>query len=288
MRIDVVTIFPEYLDPLRHALLGKAIEQGALAVGVHDLRQWATDVHKSVDDSPYGGGPGMVMKPEVWGPALDDVSSGTASTTDLDSALPHLSKPRHDDIHGVEARAYNSAEDADTDKPLLIVPTPAGKPFTQADAQAWSSEEHIVFACGRYEGIDQRVVDDAAKRYRVREVSIGDYVLIGGEVAVLVIAEAVVRLIPGVLGNRRSHEEDSFSDGLLEGPSYTKPREWRGLAVPEVLTSGDHAKVDRWRREQSLARTLERRPELLEAAELDAADHKFLDTLKENTDGREH
>ena len=288
MRIDVVTIFPEYLDPLRHALLGKAIEQGALAVGVHDLRQWATDVHKSVDDSPYGGGPGMVMKPEVWGPALDDVSSGTASTTDLDSALPHLSKPRHDDIHGVEARAYNSAEDADTDKPLLIVPTPAGKPFTQADAQAWSSEEHIVFACGRYEGIDQRVVDDAAQRYRVREVSIGDYVLIGGEVAVLVIAEAVVRLIPGVLGNRRSHEEDSFSDGLLEGPSYTKPREWRGLSVPEVLTSGDHAKVDRWRREQSLARTLERRPELLEAAELDAADHKFLDTLKENTDGREH
>lgn len=288
MRIDVVTIFPEYLDPLRHALLGKAIEQGALAVGVHDLRQWATDVHKSVDDSPYGGGPGMVMKPEVWGPALDDVSSGTASTTDLDSALPHLSKPRHDDIHGVEARAYNSAEDADTDKPLLIVPTPAGKPFTQADAQAWSSEEHIVFACGRYEGIDQRVVDDAAKRYRVREVSIGDYVLIGGEVAVLVIAEAVVRLIPGVLGNRRSHEEDSFSDGLLEGPSYTKPREWRGLSVPEVLTSGDHAKVDRWRREQSLARTWERRPELLEAAELSTADRAFLDALKEDNHGREH
>ena len=288
MRIDVVTIFPEYLDPLRHALLGKAIEQGALAVGVHDLRQWATDVHKSVDDSPYGGGPGMVMKPEVWGPALDDVSSGTASTQDLVSALPHLSKPRHDDIHGVEARAYNSAEDADTDKPLLIVPTPTGKPFTQADAQAWSSEEHIVFACGRYEGIDQRVVDDAAQRYRVREVSIGDYVLIGGEVAVLVIAEAVVRLIPGVLGNRRSHEEDSFSDGLLEGPSYTKPREWRGLAVPEVLTSGDHAKVDRWRREQSLARTWERRPELLEAAELSTADRAFLDALKEDNHGREH
>ena len=248
MRIDVLTIFPEYLDPLRHALLGKAIEQGKLAVGVHDLRQWATDVHKSVDDSPYGGGPGMVMKPEVWGPALDDVSSGTASTQDLQSALPHLSKPRHDDIHGVEARSYGESEDSD--KPLLIVPTPAGTPFTQADAQAWSAEEHIVFACGRYEGIDQRVVDDAQHRYRVREVSIGDYVLIGGEVAVLVIAEAVVRLIPGVLGNRRSHEEDSFSDGLLEGPSYTKPREWRGLQVPDVLTSGDHARVDRWRREQ--------------------------------------
>ena len=286
MRIDVVTIFPEYLDPLRHALLGKAIEQGKLSVGVHDLRQWATDVHKSVDDSPYGGGPGMVMKPEVWGPALDDVSSATASTQDLVSALPHLSKPRHDDIHGVEARSY--AEAGGEEKPLLIVPTPAGKPFTQEDAQAWSAEEHIVFACGRYEGIDQRVVDDAAKRYRVREVSIGDYVLIGGEVAVLVIAEAVVRLIPGVLGNRRSHEEDSFSDGLLEGPSYTKPREWRGRAVPEVLTSGDHAKVDRWRREQSLARTLERRPELLEVAELDAADRAYLDHLKEENHGCEH
>jgi len=281
MRIDVVTIFPEYLDPLRHALLGKAIEQGKLAVGVHDLRHWATDVHKSVDDSPYGGGPGMVMKPEVWGPALDDVSSGTASTSDLDSALPHLSKPRHDDIHGVESHAY--AEPSVEEKPLLIVPTPAGKPFTQEDAQAWSAEEHIVFACGRYEGIDQRVVEDAAQRYRVREVSIGDYVLIGGEVAALVIAEAVVRLIPGVLGNRRSHEEDSFSDGLLEGPSYTKPREWRGLSVPDVLTSGDHAKVDRWRREQSLKRTLERRPELLETAELDAADRAYLEALKEDT-----
>lgn len=281
MRIDVVTIFPEYLDPLRHALLGKAIEQGKLAVGVHDLRQWATDVHKSVDDSPYGGGPGMVMKPEVWGPALDDVSSGTASTSDLDSALPHLSKPRHDDIHGVESHAY--AEPSVEEKPLLIVPTPAGKPFTQEDAQAWSGEEHIVFACGRYEGIDQRVVEDAVQRYRVREVSIGDYVLIGGEVAALVIAEAVVRLIPGVLGNRRSHEEDSFSDGLLEGPSYTKPREWRGLSVPDVLTSGDHAKVDRWRREQSLKRTLERRPELLETAELDAADRAYLEALKEDT-----
>ncbi|WP_295807292.1 tRNA (guanosine(37)-N1)-methyltransferase TrmD [uncultured Corynebacterium sp.] len=281
MRIDVVTIFPEYLDPLRHALLGKAIEQGTLAVGVHDLRQWATDVHKSVDDSPYGGGPGMVMKPEVWGPALDDVSSGTASASDLASALPHLSKPRHDDIHGVESRVY--AKPSAEEKPLLIVPTPAGEPFRQEDAQAWSAEEHIVFACGRYEGIDQRVVEDAAKRYRVREVSIGDYVLIGGEVAALVIAEAVVRLIPGVLGNRRSHEEDSFSDGLLEGPSYTKPREWRGLSVPDVLTSGDHAKVDRWRREQSLKRTLQRRPELLETAELDAADRAYLEALKEDT-----
>ncbi|ART21017.1 tRNA (guanosine(37)-N1)-methyltransferase TrmD [Corynebacterium striatum] len=285
MRLDVVTIFPEYLDPLRHALLGKAIEQGKLSVGVHDLRAWATDAHKSVDDSPFGGGPGMVMKPEVWGPALDDVASGAARTTDLESSLPHLNKPRHDDVEGVEATGYERSvgEDGvaeDPSLPLLIVPTPAGKPFSQADARAWSNEEHIVFACGRYEGIDQRVVDNAAHRYRVREVSIGDYVLIGGEVAVLVIAEAIVRLIPGVLGNKRSHEEDSFSDGLLEGPSYTKPREWRGLSVPEVLTSGNHARVDEWRRQQSLKRTLERRPELLEAVELDKKDKKFLESLR--------
>ncbi|MDY3126815.1 MAG: tRNA (guanosine(37)-N1)-methyltransferase TrmD [Corynebacterium sp.] len=272
MRIDVLTIFPAYLEPLRHALLGKAIEQRRLSVGVHDLRAWATDGHKSVDDSPFGGGPGMVMKPEVWGPALDAVAELRADGVELDSALPHLERPRHDEIAGLD----HDAETADADKPLLIVPTPAGKPFTQADAREWSKESHIVFACGRYEGIDQRVVDDAANRYRVREVSIGDYVLIGGEVAVLVIAEAVVRLIPGVLGNKRSHEEDSFSDGLLEGPSYTKPRVWRDLEVPEVLTSGNHGLVDKWRREQSLLRTLQRRPELLDAGELSVADREFL------------
>ena len=280
MRLDVITIFPEYLDPLRHTLLGKAIEQGKLAVGVHDLRQWATDRHKSVDDTPFGGGPGMVMKPEVWGPALDDVATGSTSTPDLESSLPHLNKPRHDDVAGVTPQGYGGGEEG-IDKPLLIVPTPAGKPFTQADAQAWSAEQHIAFACGRYEGIDQRVVEDAEKRYRVREVSIGDYVLIGGEVATLVIAEAVVRLVPGVLGNQRSHEEDSFSDGLLEGPSYTKPRQWRGLEVPEVLTSGNHAKVDRWRREQSLLRTWQRRPELLDDVELSKADRAFLDSLRD-------
>ena len=282
MRLDVITIFPEYLDPLRHALLGKAIEQGRLEVGVHDLRQWATDAHKSVDDSPFGGGPGMVMKPEVWGPALDSVAT-RESAPNLESALPHLNRPRHDELEGVEAQAYavDATADEDSDLPLLIVPTPTGKPFSQADARAWSNEEHIVFACGRYEGIDQRVVDDAAQRYRVREVSIGDYVLIGGEVATLVIAEAVVRLIPGVLGNKRSHEEDSFSDGLLEGPSYTKPREWRGLAVPEVLTSGNHGLVDKWRREQALLRTWQRRPELLEAAELDKQDRAFIAQLEQ-------
>ncbi|MGW5521604.1 tRNA (guanosine(37)-N1)-methyltransferase TrmD [Gordonia sp. NPDC003950] len=224
MRVDVVTIFPEYLEPLRVALLGKAIDRGVIEVGIHDLRSWTHDVHRSVDDSPYGGGPGMVMKPDVWGPALDEVCPDDA---------------------------------------LLIVPTPAGVPFTQATAVRWSAEEHLVFACGRYEGIDQRVFDDAARRVRVEEVSLGDFVLIGGEVAAIAMIEAAVRLIPGVLGNPRSHQEDSFSDGLLEGPSYTRPETWRGLPVPPVLLSGDHAKVARFRHEQSLQRTRERRPDLL-------------------------
>ncbi|EGD55649.1 tRNA (guanosine(37)-N1)-methyltransferase TrmD [Gordonia neofelifaecis] len=224
MRIDVVTIFPEYLEPMRAALLGKAIDAGLIEVGVHDLRQWTYDVHHSVDDAPYGGGPGMVMKPQVWGEALDAVCPDDA---------------------------------------LLVVPTPAGVPFTQATAQRWSSERHLVFACGRYEGIDQRVFDDAARRVRVEEVSLGDFVLIGGEVAVLAMVEATTRLMPGVLGNPQSHQEDSFSDGLLEGPSYTRPKVWRDLEVPAVLLSGDHGKVAAWRREQALDRTRERRPDLL-------------------------
>jgi tRNA (guanine37-N1)-methyltransferase len=225
MRIDVVSIFPDYLEPLRQSLPGKAIETGIVQLAVHDLRRWTHDVHRSVDDSPYGGGPGMVMKAPVWGEALDEICS------------------------------------QDT---LLVVPTPAGRPFTQADAQRWSAEAHLVFACGRYEGIDQRVADDAARRMRVEEVSIGDYVLPGGESAALVMIEAVVRLLPDVLGNPVSHQDDSHSDGLLEGPSYTRPVSWRGLDVPAVLLSGDHAKVAAWRREQALERTRERRPELLD------------------------
>lgn len=296
MRLDVVTIFPEYLDPLRHALLGKAIESGRLQVGVHDLRQWATDRHKSVDDTPYGGGPGMVMKPSVWGPALDDVIAGTgpaATARDLETSLAHKKLAPLDDpapAGGGEAlfdgdAGHGAVGEAQSRGPVVVVPMPAGKPFTQEMAARWSKEEHLVFACGRYEGIDQRVVDDAARNYRVEEVSIGDYVLIGGEVAVLVMAEAVVRLIPGVLGNQASHEEDSFQDGLLEGPSYTKPRQWRGLDVPEVLFSGNHGLVDRWRREQALLRTQQRRPELIEklraAGGLSAADEQVLDAHRE-------
>jgi tRNA (guanine37-N1)-methyltransferase len=227
MRIDVVTIFPAFLDPLRQALPGRAIDAGIVQLGVHDLRGWTHDVHRSVDDSPYGGGPGMVMTAPVWGKALDEICSPES---------------------------------------VLVVPTPAGRLFTQAVAQRWSAEEHLVFACGRYEGIDQRVVDDAAARMRVEEVSIGDYVLPGGESAAIVMIEAVVRLLPEVLGNPASHEDDSHSlqnEGLLEGPSYTRPASWRGLDVPEVLLSGDHAKIAAWRREQSQQRTAERRPDLL-------------------------
>ncbi|MFJ9785342.1 tRNA (guanosine(37)-N1)-methyltransferase TrmD [Amycolatopsis sp. NPDC101161] len=251
MRIDVVTIFPEYLDPLRAALLGRAIDRGLIEVGVHDLRDWTHDVHRAVDDAPYGGGPGMVMKPQIWGPALDDVCSS-------------------------ETR--------------LVVPTPAGKPFTQELAHAYAGEKHLVFACGRYEGIDQRVVDDAARRMPVDEVSIGDYVLVGGEAAVLVIVEAVVRLLPGVLGNARSAAEDSFSDGLLEGPSYTRPEVWRDLAVPDVLRSGNHALIDRWRRDQALERTARRRPDLLAGlpeGSLDKHDRGVLEGLDpEQAQGR--
>ncbi|AQA05969.1 tRNA (guanosine(37)-N1)-methyltransferase TrmD [Mycobacterium sp. MS1601] len=224
MRIDVITIFPDYLAPLRQALPGKAIESGRIELGVHDLRRWTHDVHRSVDDSPYGGGPGMVMKAPVWGAALDEICS------------------------------------AET---LLVVPTPAGRLFDQATAARWSAERHLVFACGRYEGIDQRVADDAARRMRVEEVSIGDYVLNGGEVATLVMLEAVIRLLPDVIGNPKSHQEDSHSDGLLEGPSYTRPPSWRDLDVPAVLLSGDHARIERWRREAAEERTRERRPDLL-------------------------
>jgi tRNA (guanine37-N1)-methyltransferase len=244
LRIDVVTIFPEYLDPLRAALLGRAIERGLIQVGVHDLRNWTHDVHRAVDDAPYGGGPGMVMKPQIWGPALDEVcGEGTR----------------------------------------LVVPTPAGRPFTQAMAHEYAAEEHLVFACGRYEGIDQRVIDDAARRMPVDEVSIGDYVLVGGEAAVLVMVEAVVRLLPGVLGNPISAEQDSFSDGLLEGPSYTRPEVWRELAVPDVLRSGNHALVNRWRRDQALERTVKRRPELIDQlpeGSLNSHDLGLLDRLR--------
>lgn len=231
MRIDVVTIFPEYLAPLGVSLLGKARDRGLLEVHVHDLRDWTDDVHRSVDDAPYGGGPGMVMTPEPWGRALDHL-------------LEQGPQP-----------------------PRLIVPSPAGRPFTQELAAQLAAEPWLAFACGRYEGIDARVLDYAAERMPVAELSLGDYVLSGGEVAALVVVEAVARLLPGVLGNAQSHRDDSFAPGgmdrLLEAPAYTRPAVWRGRAVPEALQSGDHARVARWRRDEALRRTAARRPDLV-------------------------
>jgi tRNA (guanine37-N1)-methyltransferase len=230
MKLDVVTIFPGYLAPLHESLVGKAIERGHIDLQVHDLRRWTEDVHRTVDDTPYGGGPGMVMLPEPWGRALDELAP------------------------------------ADGPQPRLIVPSPAGRPFTQATAARLAGEPWLLFACGRYEGIDARVVEYAAQRMPVEEISLGDYVLSGGEVAVLVIVEAVSRLLPGVLGNDKSALDDSFAagpDGLLEGPAYTKPASWRGLDVPEVLLSGNHGAIARWRAERSKERTSERRPDLM-------------------------
>jgi tRNA (guanine37-N1)-methyltransferase len=243
MRLDIITIFPDYFAPLDVSLLGKARQRGDVSVEVHDLRGWAHDRHRTVDDTPYGGGPGMVMKPEPWGEALDAV------------APP-----------GSPAR--------------LVVPTPSGRPFTQETAVAYAAEPWLVFACGRYEGIDTRVIDEARSRMPVDEVSIGDYVLAGGESAVLVIVEAVTRLLPGVLGNADSVSDDSFAPGamssLLEGPVYTKPPTWRGRDVPPVLMSGNHGAIARWRRDEALRRTAATRPELIAQNTLDDADRRAL------------
>jgi tRNA (guanine37-N1)-methyltransferase len=255
MRVDVVTIFPDYFGPasgvggpLGVSLIGKAAARGDVAFHIHDLRQWAADVHHTVDDTPFGGGPGMVMKADVWGAALDAILSAepAGSAGQSTPAVPSVTGAR------------------------LVVPTPSGVPFTQEMALAYAGERHLVFACGRYEGIDARVVEDArARGMAVDEVSIGDYVLAGGEAAVVVIVEAVCRLLPGVLGNERSVSDDSFGGGggsmhgLLEGPVYTRPRAWRGNEVPAVLLSGDHAAIARWQRDEALRRTAERRPDLI-------------------------
>ena len=245
MRIDIVTIFPDYFGPvgadgrvgesgpLGVSLIGKAAARGDIDFRVRDLRSWTTDVHHTVDDTPFGGGPGMVMKPDVWGDALDAVTTGAQAPA------------------------------------RLIVPTPSGTPFTQEMAAGYAREAHLVFACGRYEGIDSRVVADAGTRMPVDEVSIGDYVLAGGEAAVAVIVEAVCRLLPGVLGNEQSHSDDSFGgtggamSGLLEGPVFTRPRTWRERDVPEVLLSGNHRAIARWQRDESLRRTAVNRPDLI-------------------------
>jgi tRNA (guanine37-N1)-methyltransferase len=250
LRIDIVTIFPEYFGtPLKVSLIGKAAARGDVEFRVHDLRAWAADVHHTVDDVPFGGGPGMVMKPDVWGDALDQVLA-----------------------------------DGPRGAARLVVPTPSGVPFTQDLAAQYASQERLVFACGRYEGIDGRVVEAMRASLPVDEVSIGDYVLAGGEAAVLVMVEALGRLRPGVLGNARSAGDDSFGGdgdpsmrGLLEGPAYTRPRAWRGREVPEVLLSGNHAAIARWRRDMALRRTAAYRPDLIGALrDLDSRDRQVL------------
>jgi tRNA (guanine37-N1)-methyltransferase len=260
MRIDIVTIFPEYFGeavsgPLATSLIGKAAARGDITFRVHDLRRWATDVHHTVDDVPFGGGPGMVMKPDVWGAALDDIVPG-ADTPLAAGAPPAPGR--------------------------LVVPTPSGVPFTQAVAARYAAEPRLIFACGRYEGIDTRVVDHMRKHMPVDEISIGDYVLAGGEAAVLVMIEAVGRLLPGVLGNACSAGDDSFGgeggsmSGLLEGPVYTRPRAWRGHEVPGVLLSGNHAEIARWRRDMALRRTAANRPDLIVGLHLDDRDREVL------------
>jgi len=228
MKVDIVTIFPAWFDSLDVSLTGKARASGLLDLAVHDLRDWTHDRHRSVDDTPYGGGAGMVMKPEPWGEALDALHGDTPAT--------------------------------------LLVPTPSGAPFSQTLARELAEHDHLVVACGRYEGIDQRVLDEAATSYDVREVSLGDYVLNGGEVAATAMLEAVVRLLPGFLGNPASLAEESHEDGLLEYPVYTKPASWRGREVPPVLLSGDHEAIAAWRRAESVRRTVSRRPDLAHPA----------------------
>lgn len=229
MRIDVVSIFPSYFDGLQLSLLGRARDAGILELNVRDLRDWSFDRHRTVDDTPYGGGAGMVMKPEPWGLALDELA----------------------------------APSAEGGRPTIIFPSPAGEVFTQATARQLSSRDHLIFGCGRYEGIDERVFEYAADLGEVRLISLGDYVLNGGEVATMAMIEAIGRLIPGVVGNPESLVEESHEDGLLEYPSYTKPSSWRDRPVPDVLLSGNHAVIASWRRDQQLERTRRRRPDLL-------------------------
>lgn len=334
MRLDVITIFPEYFAPLEISLLGKARRAGLLDVRVHDLREWTHDRHRTVDDTPYGGGPGMVMKPDPWGEALDTlapppnppttppVSGKTSPSSPADAsgatypggastgAMPGLppsgpATPRAPGGTSADAFGATSAGGISAAGPVphppsggpgtphvpgetspaspsatypggassagavprLIIPTPSGRPFTQADAVRYAAEPWLIFACGRYEGIDSRVAEEARTRMLVDEVSLGDFVLAGGEVAVLVMVEAIGRLLPGVLGNADSVADDSFAPGamesLLEGPVYTKPPVWRERPVPDILLSGHHGAIARWRRDEALRRTARHRPELL-------------------------
>lgn len=262
MKIDIVSIFPEYLAGLKLSLIGKAIEQGLLDLNVHDLRDFTFDRHNTVDDSPYGGGAGMVMKAEPWALALEHLLGSTGK-------LGSTEKPG------------STGSPGSAGKPILIVPSPAGTVFTQPIAEEMAGAEHLVFACGRYEGIDQRVIDWAGGHFDLRPMSIGDYVLNGGEVASMVMIEAISRLVPGVIGNPESLTEESHEDGLLEYPIYTKPASWRERDVPEILLSGNHGAIARWRRDRRLERTAEVRPDLIaELTDLNKHDREILNRFE--------
>ncbi len=253
VRIDIVSIFPEFFSALDVSLLGKARQGGLIDVHVHDLRDFTHDRHRTVDDTPYGGGAGMVMRAEPWGEALDAVLDPAVTRSALvEAALTESPAPSPAAIESV------------VPEPVVIFPSPAGELFSQSVARELAVEPRLVFGCGRYEGIDQRVVEHTATRARVRELSLGDYVLNGGEVAALAMVEAIARLIPGMVGNPASLAEESHENGLLEYPSYTKPAEWRGLEVPPVLLSGNHSAIAAWRREQQIERTRRIRPDLLD------------------------
>jgi len=289
MKIDIVSVFPEYFEVLNLSLLGKAQEKGLVEVTAHNLRDWTHDVHHSVDDTPVGGGAGMVMKPEVWGECLDELlhleptTIASDANEDDDAALSSETQAPAESADG-------TAGEADDPKttvpgPVLIFPNPSAPLFTQQDATELSHTNHLLFGCGRYEGYDARIPQYyRAQGVDVREYSIGDYVLNGGEVAVSVMLEAITRLLPGFMGNAASIVEESYTgeNALLEHRQYTKPADWRGIKVPDVLLSGDHAKVDRFRRDEALAKTNKLRPDLIEAldcSKLDKADRKTLMAL---------
>lgn len=286
MLLDIVSVFPDYFSILNLSLLGKAQADGLVEVRAHNLRDWTHDVHHSVDDTPVGGGAGMVMKPEIWASCLDELLGMTALTVDASAqAMANATADLASSFSSGYAPDYQpSSSPADDEKPVLIFPDPSAPLFTQAAAQELSRHHHLVFGCGRYEGIDARVGQYyAAQGVDVREYSLGDYVLNGGEVAVCVMIEAITRLIPGFMGNPDSIVDESYTgEPLLEHRQFTRPTTWRGLSVPPILTSGDHAKVDRFRRDEKLVRTNAVRPDLIEKLDthsLDKADRKLLMSL---------
>ena len=297
MKIDIVSVFPEYFEVLNLSLLGKAQTKGLVEVTAHNLRDWTHDVHHSVDDTPVGGGAGMVMKPEVWSECLDELLQLQPATIENTEKMENIEDSAdscdtcdsdNSATVAVPAESGNS-EKTDTVQssagPVLIFPNPSAPLFTQQDATELSHVDHLLFGCGRYEGYDARIPQYyRAQGIDVREYSIGDYVLNGGEVAVSVMLEAITRLLPGFMGNAESIVEESYTgeNALLEHRQYTKPAVWRGIKVPDVLLSGNHAKVDRFRRDEALQKTDELRPDLIEALDctkLDKADRKTLMAL---------